>query len=639
VASVALFVQRAQAAEPGFRLTDANAASIVALSRRLDGLPLAIELAAARVKLFGTEELQRRLEGSFDLLHRGRRDSPERHHSLQAVLQWGYQLLPLEVQHVFNRLGLFAGSISLESARGVLEDEGDAVADALELLLEHHLISLADPPPHAAGERRYRMLQTVRAFALDQLQRSPADRPARERFARHWVGAAERIGRERSAGRVDEACATFEIEHSNFEAAVGWAAEHDAAMAHRFVAALAPFWAMRGFGVEGRRWVQAILPMPSVSGASPDAGTSYAGADLLLSLGHYMEAMPHALAALKEARRSGQECRVVDSLRLVGHLHAMLGRRKQATAVFRQALHHAGALGDGAVAVASCSNSLGTLLRHQGEYVEATECYERALAQIDSVSTAMASGILFNLSLLARLRGDYAKARVLCSEAVARGRSSRDLRKLGCVLVDYGELMLLTGSLEDGAAAIDEALQINKRVRDSFLAGCALQQKGAGAVLCGRAGEGRERLEQSLRIHREAGCGDQSDITLLWLLRACWLDGSPDAAATMFDQLLHLGPKIRHYLLPSVLEEGAKLLRHQGQLSQAWLVLAHARAMRERFTLLHTPAEKGAALAEAAALRAELGAVRWHELAAEMPPRGGGDPLRLLEDSLALSGA
>jgi hypothetical protein len=140
-------------------------------------------------------------------------------------------------------------------------------------------------------------------------------------------------------------------------------------------------------------------------------------------------------------------------------------------------------------------------------------------------------------------------------------------------------------------------------------------------------------------VHREACCGDQTDITLLWLMRACWLECSTQAAATTFDQLLRLGPKIRHYLLPSVLEEGARLLRHHGQLPQARLAIAHAHAMRERFTLLHTPVEAPAARAEAAALRAELGAVRWHGLAAEMPPRFEDDPLRLLEDSLAVVNA
>ena len=642
IASVALFVQRAQAAEPGFRLTESNACAIAALCQRLDGLPLAIELAAARVKLFGTDELRRRLDVSFDLLHRGRRDSPERHHSLEAVLQWGCQLLPADVQRRFAWLGLFAGGFTLDSARGVAgaaDDvaQGDAVADALELLLEHHLIAPADPErPEIGGARRYRMLQTVRAFALDQLRRSPDARRAHECFAAHWLAAAERIASERAAGRADEACVTFEAEHGNFEAAVGWAAEHDAAAAQRFIAALAPFWAMRGFGTEGRRWVRAIMRAPAAGAAgvaiAPDAHASYAAAEMLLNLGDYVDAMPHALAALKEARRGGDDRRVTDSLRLVGHLHAMMGRWKQATSVFRQALQHSLALGDGAVT--ACRNSLGVLLRHQGEYVEATECFEQALAKIESVSAAMASGILFNLSLLARLRGRYAKAHRLCAQAVESARASHDLRKLGCVLVDHGELMLLTGRLDEGSAALDEALAINRRVGDSFLAGCALQQMGAAAVLRGRAGPARELLQQSLRVHREAHCGDQADITLLWLVRACWLAASPDEAASHFGALLQLGTKIRHYLAPSLLEEGAKLLQHHGQLAQAGLALAQAGAMRERYALQRTPAEEGSVLALQGALQAQLGNARWQALALEAGRLDAGEPLRLLEDHL-----
>jgi tetratricopeptide (TPR) repeat protein len=329
---------------------------------------------------------------------------------------------------------------------------------------------------------------------------------------------------------------------------------------------------------------------------------------------------------------------MVDSLRLVGHLHAMMGRWKQATSVFRQALQHALSLGDGAVT--ACRNSLGTLLRHQGEYCEAHGYFEQAHAKIESVSAAMAAGILFNLSLLARLRGHYPEARRLCAQAVGRARESHDLRKLGCVLVDHGELMLLTGSLDDGVAALEEALDINKRVGDSFLAGCALQQMGAAAVLRGRAAHGRELLQQSLRVHREACCGDQADITLLWLVRACWLDGSPDEAAGHYATLLQLGPKIRHYLLPSGLEEGAQLLRHHGRAAQAGLALAQARAMRERHTLVRTPTEEGAVLALQRTLQDELGHARWQELTLQANRLDADEPLRLLEDSLlALDGA
>jgi hypothetical protein len=136
-------------------------------------------------------------------------------------------------------------------------------------------------------------------------------------------------------------------------------------------------------------------------------------------------------------------------------------------------------------------------------------------------------------------------------------------------------------------------------------------------------------------VHREADCGDQADITLLWLTRACWLEGSGEAAASAFDRLLRLGTNIRHYLLPAVLEEGAKLLRHRGQLRQAWRALDRAEAMRQRFTLPRPPAEEPATQTEAAALRAELGALAWDKLAAEAPLHREEHPLRLLEDSLA----
>ena len=397
----------------------------------------------------------------------------------------------------------------------------------------------------------------------------------------------------------------------------------------RLVTILAPFWAMRGFGVEGKRWVEAIV----VHDGPHDIDACQAAGELLFNFGHYAEAMPHALHALDAAQVAGNARRTVDALRLVAHLHALMGRRRQATTVFRQALRCALPLEDDSL-TASCRNGLGTLLRHQGEYTEASLCFEQALEKIECVSEAMASGILFNLSLLMRLRGRYGDARQLCAQAVEHARASHDLRKLGCVLVDFGELMLLTGSVDEGVIAIDEAHGISRRVGDSFLAGCALQQMGAASVLEGRPAEAVELLEASLRVHREADCGDQVDITLLWLARAHRLNGSFHDALEQFIGLLMQGPKIRHYLLPSILEEGVRLLIRQGRLPQACQALALAQHMRNRFALVRPQAEEVMVSATQATLQSTLGVANWRDVPVEPLRLNEDDPLKVLDDAL-----
>jgi len=592
VPSVLLFVRRARAADASFRLTRDNAGAIASLCHRLDGLPLAIELAASRVKFFGVDELHRLLGRSFELLNQGRRDSPDRHRSLEAVLQWGYCLLPPQTQHTFKVAGLFAGGFTLAGMQGVMQDGSARVADALQVLLDHHLIVVDDEAaPDRAGTRRYRMLVTVRAFALDQLAQDADHAAVSQRVALYWAQQADSMERARQGGGIDRAFAWFDAERSNLDVAVAWAAEHDGALAHHLVGRLAPFWVRRGHGDEGLRWVRAIVDLHSCALSQWHTRAAYSAGDLMCSLGLVQEAEPYVEAALAAGRDAGDAALVGESLRLRGMLRARRGGPDGAIADYTEALAVARGRADDAE-IAACQNGLGNLLRNKGAYAEATQCFRDCMLRIDKAGDARAASILFNLSLLARLRGDYADARTTLAQAVQRARGSHDLRQLGCALVDHGELLMLTGSVDDGIAAIAEALDINKRMKDQFLAGCALQQMGAALTLKGRAGAARELLARALAVHKEAACADQADITLLWLTRACRLDGDAYDAAFHFSRLLASPASIRHYLLPSVLEEGAALLHEQGQHEAARDVTREALALRERHAVKRAPAER-----------------------------------------------
>jgi predicted ATPase/DNA-binding SARP family transcriptional activator len=585
VPAVALFVQRAQSVDPAFHLDESNAGAVAALCQRLDGLPLAIELAAARIRLFGPADLLQRLSQSFDLLSHGRRDSPERHRSLAAVLEWGYQLLPAPVQRLFDWFSLFAGGVTLTAAEGVCADLCPSLPDAFEMLLDQHLLVPAGTP-----ERRYRMLETVRAFALDKLSQRDDASQAYRRFAAYWAEEAERLEADRETDAMAQAFASFDAEHANFSLALSWALMHDALLAQRLIAALAAFWMRRGYGTEGYRWI-------SLAGRTEDAPAelqvrlNLRASELIAHLGRPMDAVPYAQNALQAAERLGDARRAADALRMLSIVYGRLADFPQAIDAAQRSLVFADRAGDHS-GMAATLNNLGFFFRHQGRYREATECFEKGLRHFRQVGMRAAASTLYNLSLLARLRGSFDEAYGLCAEAVANARDSHDLRQVGCALVDEAELRLLSKREEEGERALEEAADINLRVRDRYLAGCILQQAGASRVLKGQAADARRLLEESLAVHREARVEDQTDITLLWLIRACLAEGLVRPARDYFEQVLKPGQSIRHYLRSSYLDEGANLLIAQDRSAEAVELIRAAMQFRQRHDMRRSPAEE-----------------------------------------------
>jgi non-specific serine/threonine protein kinase len=264
VESVRLFVERAQAVRPEFALTAANAAAVCGICTRLDGLPLAIELAAARIKTLPPEELLVRLERRLPLLTGGPVDAPDRQRTLRDTVAWSYDLLPSTEQRLFRRLAVFSGGFSLEAAEAVCGDDtepGSAseVLDGLESLVDRSLVRQAESAP---GEPRYRMLETIREFAVDHLGDSGEERDLRDRHAAWFLDRSEQLWTALVHGPVRVAWLNrAEAEHDNVRAAMRWLdEERDLERLARFVGALWPFWRFRNHFTELRTWVIRCLP-------------------------------------------------------------------------------------------------------------------------------------------------------------------------------------------------------------------------------------------------------------------------------------------------------------------------------------------------------------------------------------------
>ncbi|MFN2489641.1 MAG: adenylate/guanylate cyclase domain-containing protein [Actinomycetota bacterium] len=260
--SVDLFVHRARSAKPDFSLTDDNAHPVAELCRRLDGLPLAIELAAARIRLLSPQEIVERLHTSLSLLTGGARDLPERQQTLRGAIDWSYELLDDAHKIFFRRLGVFPGTFGFQAAEettDALRDTGLDTLDAIETMVDSSLVRRSETD---YGETRFRLLHTIREFALDQLKDAGEEDATRMRHGAWCLRHVEDVAPRFTA--APEGLESMEMEHDNVRAALRWAIDsEDVDAAMRLGSSMWRFWQLRSHLAEGKRWLSEIIALPS----------------------------------------------------------------------------------------------------------------------------------------------------------------------------------------------------------------------------------------------------------------------------------------------------------------------------------------------------------------------------------------
>lgn len=590
--AVQLFAQRARALDASFTLTPENVTEVSAICHRLDGLPLAMELAAARLKLLGLRSLHERLQSSFDLLHRGRRDSPQRHRSLDTVLQWSYALLPAQTQRVFCALGMFAGGAALSDIQAVIDMPSTELADALDQLLEHSLLFIdQNKQTSACTERRLRMLQTVRDHALQQLARADPQAVQQRRFVLHWAAVAERIYKQRTSGQYRQSIAVFDDEFANFETAVHWSAQNDRALSHQFVATLAAFWGRRGFASEFFLWSRAHLDLHESHQDSKWYATAcYATGLLSFAVGDYKTGRPYiekAWQVSRESAQASQELLALGHLAVLSYVH---GDVEQAMALNEQAIAFANRIGDTRSSANTVMN-LGEMHLTVGNYAEAQACFDHGLTHKHLLTQSRPSILYFYFYLQARIRGNFTKARFDGQQSVSSGRDSRDPRTLGWMLTWHAEFHALMGELDSARALLNSAEQLNKRVGDAALQCLHGRVTGIYLLLTQEHASAIECLLRTLDESGQTGFVLDCDCVLLWLLRAYRMAGRPHEAQQTLQRLLSGQGLVHHYLIPGVLEEAAILFHQQKELTTARKALGMAVALRRLHQIAPTPSE------------------------------------------------
>jgi predicted ATPase/DNA-binding XRE family transcriptional regulator len=498
VAAIRLFVERGRAVDPAFRLTAENAATVASICARLDGLPLAIELAAARSRLFPPAALLPRLARRLPLLTAGRRDGPTRHQTMRDAIAWSYDLLTETEQDLFGRLGVFVGGLSLEAAVTVADDGEERVLDGVAALVDHHLLG---PASQDDGEPRFIMLETVREYALERLESSGTADEARQRHAAWCLALAEQAEPQLLGPEQTQWLRRLATEHDNLRAALAWAADQPDDALLRLAVALIRFWRFRSLPSEGQRWLERAL-VRGMSAAAPLRARALLGAGIMASMRRNFErARDYHTQALLLYQAHGDAWGTANALFHLGDAVGGLGDSPQASRLFTASLALFRALGEWAEAMLPLKD-LGRLAREAGDYERARVFLEEALALSQQTGFSWgAAETLLNLGQVATAEGDWERAAELLMKSLELYQDQGDqlgiasnLQALAAVAVAQDMTEQAT-TLLGAASVLYEDMGLSWESSDEF-------QLGRGLTAA------RARLgEQAFAVAWEAGRG------------------------------------------------------------------------------------------------------------------------------------
>lgn len=474
--AVALFVERAGAVDPTFRLTEANAPAVAEICRRLDGLPLAIELAASRVKLLPPEVLLERLASGLGMLGGGGPDLPERQRTMHRAIGWSHNLLNEGEQALFRRLSVFAGGCTIEAAEAVCSpmpaiptESGERinVFDGLSSLMD---ASLLRREPGPGGEPRLTMLAVVREYASERLSESREAATVRKRHAEYVVRMAETAYPALLSSHYSAWAQRLESEHDNVRETLRWARESgDLETGLRLIGSLGWFWWTRGYLDEGRRWAAEFLSEDSAGGSHPApsavrAWALHGAGQLAFGQGDLAFAAEVYEESLALYRKVGDEREAARRLAELGQVTRAQGENDRAAALSEEALSLSRKVGE-RLGAALAHNTLGHIERHRGNVESGTSHHEESLALFRELGEERGSAYaLTNLGVAALERGEHERALALYEHSLALYESLGDKTGVALVLGNLGDLASEQGDNQRARALYADALGLYREL-------------------------------------------------------------------------------------------------------------------------------------------------------------------------------
>ena len=581
-AAVALFLQQAQAVRPDFQLTDVNARAIAELCARLDGLPLAIELAAARMKLFSPRALLARLGQRLAVLTGAARDVPTRQQTLRNTIAWSYHLLDVEEQRLFRRLSVFAGGCTVEAIEALCAPPGspsEPILDEVASLIDKSLLQRVEP--RAGEEPRFVMLETIREYALECLESVGEMEAARRAHATYFLRLAEEADRELGGPQQARWLEQLEEERDNLRAVMQWSLTHmeeEGEMALLLGGILGRSWYLRSDFSEGWDFLERVLRRGD-GGAAVRAKALYAA------------------ARLHEAQGNHDQAEVLC---------------EQSLALYRESKDTAG--------VAATLHLLADVAWGRGNLAPARVQAEEALARFQEIGDkGQVAYVLIHLGGLAVEQGEYARARLLLEESLAINRELGDTSNIALSLLHLARLCRSSGGdLAQAHSLLDESWALYRELGDKSSIASCLSLSGMLALSEGDVALARSQIEQALAIFQEMKVQHRTALTLYALAQVAEVSGDAARSRTLYEQgavLAHeSGDKVT---VPAGLEGLAVAVAAQGNPIRAAHLWGAAEALREALGTPLPPVDRTLYQRAVAAARTLAGeqafAVAWAE--------------------------
>jgi predicted ATPase len=536
VEAVQLFVQRAQAMKADFAITDENKSAVVEICERLDGLPLAIELAAARVRLLPPQKMVAQLDDRLRLLTDGARDLPARHQTLRGAIDWSYDLLSTDEQALFRRLAVFCCTCTLEAAEAVCNYSSDPSVDAegsldvlngLQSLVDQSLVRLSD----VGGEPRFGMLETIREYALGRLTDSGEADETRRRHARYFVSLLEEVEPKLDGAEQITWLDRLEAEHDNLRTALGWTLGRegeDAELGLRLAVAMRRFWDIRGYWTEEQRWLGKAIEKRG------DASESVR-AKALWAAGVRTENADQARRLLQESLALYRQLEDKQGIaRALSELGARADDFGEAAALLEQSLTLFQELDD-ELGMSLALASLGGKAWIQGDYERATTLIERSLTLAREMGNkSIVAERLRALGNIALDQMNYGRAATFYDESLALARELDDKEGIAGLLNSLGEMARLQGDYERAAELYGEGLVLRRELGTRF--GTAMMLHNLGYVALHR-GDGQQAIalfEGSMALYQELKRPKGIAECVAGLAGAAGVMGRPERAARLF---------------------------------------------------------------------------------------------------------
>jgi predicted ATPase/Flp pilus assembly protein TadD len=499
--AVRLFVERASMVVPSFTIHDRNAPAIAKLCQQLDGIPLALELAAAQIAAMTPADMLERMDERFRILTTGRRTGLPRHQTLLATVEWSHQLLSEPEQCLFRRLAIFAGGFDLSAAESIC---ADASIDVPVLGLLSGLVdkSLVIAEEGALGHARYRLLETLREFGRQQLGQGSEDESVRERHADYFLHIADDAEHQLRGPQAESQLAVMELEHDNVRAALDWSIKHDGDLALRVASAWSPFWFARGHLTEGREWLSTALQTSNRAALRREKSSNGAAHFEVISSRGRLTSPLSGLSTVAAPTSEDRGSRIrAEALRHSGNLAFHQGDVSAARQRYEEALAIGPAIDS--PLHAALLNGLGMVSSDEGALDDGRSYYERSLEVAERCGDVRGQAVaVSNLGACAWTNGDFQTARTLKLRAAELMKHEGDRVFMAVTLLWLGRIAGAEGQIDEAESLMRRGLNSLRDMKEQMWTAMGIEMFGHLASLKSQPGRAL-RLGGAFEAHLE----------------------------------------------------------------------------------------------------------------------------------------